>query len=190
MLDDKRFLKFKFEKQNNNLKIKDNEIHALFYSEKNILISNNFNANKNLLKFLNSIIKNDLSKLILVRSEQGNFLLVKRKTLEKDLTNKYLEELGGRIYNKINTIGSSQLKIHENNISINEKISLGIILSSYKFDNYKKNKSKQKTNLKNIVFICDEPYKTASKIREVKNLAKGIFTARDLVWQPPNILFP
>ncbi len=190
MLDDKRFLKFKFEKQNNNLKIKDNEIHALFYSEKNILISNNFNANKNLLKFLNSIIKNDVSKLILVRSEQGNFLLVKRKTLEKDLTNKYLEELGGRIYNKINTIGSSQLKIHENNISINEKISLGIILSSYKFDNYKKNKSKQKTNLKNVVFICDEPYKTASKIREVKNLAKGIFTARDLVWQPPNILFP
>ena len=25
---------------------------------------------------------------------------------------------------------------------------------------------------------------------EIKNLAKGVFTARDLVWQPPNILFP
>ena len=25
---------------------------------------------------------------------------------------------------------------------------------------------------------------------EIENLAKGVFTARDLVWQPPNILFP
>ena len=190
MLNDKRFIKFKSEKQIDNVILKDNEINVLFYSEKNILLSENFNSQKDLLKLFKKIISNDTSNTILVRSEKGNFLLVKRKTLDKDLTYKYLEELGGRIYNKIKPLGSSQAKIYENNISINERLALGILLSSYKFENYKKNKIKQITNLKNVVFVCNEPNKNLNKISEIQNLAKGVFTARDLVWQPPNILYP
>ena len=190
MLNDKRFIKFKFEKQSDNNKFKDNEINIVFYSEKNILLSDNFNFQRDLLNLFKKIIINESSNTILVRSEKGNFLLVKRKTSDKDLTYKYLEELGGRIYNKIKTLGSSQAKIYENNISINERLALGILLSSYKFENYKKNKIKQITNLKNVVFVCNEPNKNLNKISEIQNLAKGVFTARDLVWQPPNILFP
>ena len=108
----------------------------------------------------------------------------------KDLTNNYLEDIGGNIFNKIIPLGVSRGKIYENNISINEKIALGIILGSYKFKNYKKNKTKQIIKLKNIVFICSDPNKNSKKNLEIKNLAKGVFTARDLVWQPPNILFP
>ena len=190
MLNDKRFIKFKSEKQRDSIKLKDNEINVLFYSEKNILLSENFNSQKDLLNFFKIIIINDSSNIILVRSEKGNFLLVKRKTLDKDLTYKYLEELGGKIYNKIKSLGSPQIKIYENNISINERLALGILLSSYKFENYKKNKIKQITNLKNVVFVCNEPNKNLNKISEIQNLAKGVFTARDLVWQPPNILYP
>ena len=190
MLNDRRFINFKSEKQRDSIKLKDNEISVLFYSEKNILLSENFNSQKDLLNLFKKIIKDDSSNIILVRSEKGNFLLVKRKTLDKDLTHKYLEELGGRIYNKIKPLGSSQAKIYENNISINERLALGILLSSYKFENYKKNKIKQITNLKNVVFVCNEPNKNLNKISEIQNLAKGVFTARDLVWQPPNILYP
>ena len=190
MLNDKRFIKFKSEKQRDSIKLNDNEINVLFYSEKNSLLSENFNSQKDLLNLFKKIINNDSSNIILVRSEKGNFLLVKRKTLDKDLTYKYLEELGGRIYNKIKPLGSSQAKIYENNISINERLALGILLSSYKFENYKKNKIKQITNLKNVVFVCNEPNKNLNKISEIQNLAKGVFTARDLVWQPPNILYP
>ena len=190
MLNDKRFIKFKSEKLSDIIKLKDNEINVLFYSEKNILLSENFNSQKDLLNLFKKIINDDSSNTILVRSEKGNFLLVKRKTLDKDLTYKYLEELGGRIYNKIKSLGSSQAKIYENNISINERLALGILLSSYKFENYKKNKIKQITNLKNVVFVCNEPNKNLNKISEIQNLAKGVFTARDLVWQPPNILYP
>ena len=190
MLNDKRFIKFKSEKQRDSIKLKDNEINVLFYSEKNILLSENFNSQKDLLNLFKKIINDDSSNTILVRSEKGNFLLVKRKTLDKDLSYKYLEELGGRIYNKIKPLGSSQAKIYENNISINERLALGILLSSYKFENYKKNKIKQITNLKNVVFVCNEPNKNLNKISEIQNLAKGVFTARDLVWQPPNILYP
>ena len=124
------------------MKFKDNQIHILFYSEKNILLSDNFNSQEDLLILFKKIITNESSNIILVRSEKGNFLLVKRKTLDKDLTHKYLEELGGRIYNKVKTLSSSQVKIHENDILINERVALGIILSSYKFENYKKNKLK------------------------------------------------
>ena len=190
MLNDKRFIKFKSEKQRDTIKLKDNEINVLFYSEKNILLSENFNSQKDLLNLFKKIINNDSSNIILVRSEKGNFLLVKRKTLDKDLTYKYLEELGGRIYNKIKPLGSSQAKIYENNISINERLALGILLSSYKFENYKKNKIKQITNLETVVFVCNDPNKNLNKISEIQNLAKGVFTARDLVWQPPNILYP
>ncbi len=190
MLNDKRFIKFKFEKQSDKIKLKDNDINILFYSEKNILISENFNSQKSLLNLFKKIIINESSDIILIRSEKGNFLLVKRKTLNKDLTYKYLEELGGRIYNKIKPLGSSQAKIFENDVSINERLAFGILLSSYKFENYKKNKIKQITNLKNIVFVCNEPNKNSKQISEIQNLAKGVFTARDLVWQPPNILYP
>ena len=190
MIDDKRFIKFKFAKPNDNIKFKDNEIHILFFSDKYDLLSVNFNTNNDILNFLNKIIKNDSSKVILVRSDKGNFLLVKRKTEDNELTNKYLEEIGGSIYNRIMPLGFSQAKIYENNISINEKLALGIILGSYKFENYKKNKTKQILKLKDIVFICEDPNKNSTKNKEIKNIAKGVFTARDLVWQPPNILFP
>ena len=44
MLNDKRFINFKCEKQKDNIKFKDNEINILFYSEKNILLSEKFNS--------------------------------------------------------------------------------------------------------------------------------------------------
>ena len=40
------------------------------------------------------------------------------------------------------------------------------------------------------MFVCNEPNKNSNKITDIQNLAKGVFTARDLVWQPPNILYP
>ena len=190
MLIDKRFIKFKCKKQNEDIKFKYDEINILFYSEKNILLSDNFYFKNDLLNLFQKIITKETSDMILVRSEKGNFLLVKRKTLDKDLTHKYLEELGGKIYNKIKSLSSSQANIYENDILINERIALGILLSSYKFENYKKNKIKQTINLKNIVFVCNEPNKNLKKISKIQNLAKGVFTARDLVWQPPNILYP
>ena len=49
MINDERFVKFNFEKPNDNVKFKDNEIHILFYSEKDKLLSDNFNADHDTL---------------------------------------------------------------------------------------------------------------------------------------------
>ena len=64
MLNDKRFIKFKFEKQSDNIKFKDNDINVLFYSEKNILLSENFSTQKDLLTLFNKIIINEPTKTI------------------------------------------------------------------------------------------------------------------------------
>ncbi len=190
MVKDKRFMKFKFEKENDNQPFNKNEIHILFYSQKNQLLSKLINEQKDLIKFFKNLITNDHSKILVVRSEKGTFLLVKRKTETSDLTYNYLEELGGSIFNKIKSLGFSDAKIYENNKCLIKYLVLGILLSSYKFNNYKQNKPKQNYNLKNIKFICEEPKSYSNIVKEAENIAKGVFTARDLVWQPPNILFP
>jgi len=63
-------------------------------------------------------------------------------------------------------------------------------LGSYKFNNYKKIKSKEVIDLKKIVVVAEEIKNYPNLFQEIINLAQGVFTARDLVWQPPNILYP
>ena len=191
MLVNNKFVKFKFEKQNENLKLYDNNIiNVLFYSEKSLLLSDGLSNHKSLAKFLKKMVENNSDNNCIVRSEKGNFLLIKRKKDGNELTHKYLEDLGGTIFNKTKSIGFSEVRIFENNKDFNKQIALGILLGSYKFKNYKKNKSKELINIKFVSFICDEPKKNSQVVQEIKNIANGVFTARDLVWQPPNILFP
>ncbi len=189
MQNKNRFIKINFEKINQNLELRSNNIiHVIFYSEKNTLTSEVLKNNKKLSKLLQSFLISNSDNNITVRSEKGIFLLVKRKN--KNLTNKYLEELGGSIFNDIKSMGIPEARVYENNIDINRQISLGVLLSSYKFENYKIKKPKQLINIKKITFICEEPKKNSEIFQEVKNIAAGVFSARDLVWQPPNILFP
>ena len=186
-----RFLKFTYEK--NNIKTKfttNNVIHVLFYSENNLLLSKVLEKDKDLLNFFNKTIINKSASTFLVRAEKGNFLLIRRKTKIDDLKQKYLQDLGGAIFNKIKSLGCSEVKFYEDNSKILEQLCLGVLLSSYKFDNYKMVKSKEINDLKKITVVTDQNENFSKMFEEIKNLAQGVFRARDLVWQPPNILYP
>ena len=186
-----RFLKFTYEK--NNIKTKfatNNVIHVLFYSENNLLLSKVLEKDKDLLNFFNKTIINKSASTFLVRAEKGNFLLIRRKTKIDDLKQKYLQDLGGAIFNKIKSIGCSEVKFYEDNSKILEQLCLGVLLSSYKFDNYKMVKSKEINDLKKITIVTEQNENFSKMFEEIKNLAQGVFRARDLVWQPPNILYP
>ncbi|MDA9807368.1 leucyl aminopeptidase [Alphaproteobacteria bacterium] len=186
-----RFLKFTYEK--NNIKTKfttNNVIHVLFYSENNLLLSKVLEKDKDLLNFFNKTIINKSARTFLVRAEKGNFLLIRRKTKIDDLKQKYLQDLGGAIFNKIKSIGCSEVKFYEDNSKILEQLCLGVLLSSYKFDNYKMVKSKEINDLKKITVVTEQNENFSKMFEEIKNLAQGVFRARDLVWQPPNILYP
>ncbi len=186
-----RFLKLTYEK--NNIKTKfttNNVIHVLFYSENNSLLSKVLEKDKDLLNFFNKTIINKSASTFLVRAEKGNFLLIRRKTKIDDLKQKYLQDLGGAIFNKIKSIGCSEVKFYEDNSKILEQLCLGVLLSSYKFDNYKMVKSKEINDLKKITVVTEQNENFSKMFEEIKNLAQGVFRARDLVWQPPNILYP
>tara|TARA_B100001093_G_scaffold94932_1_gene87094 strand:+ start:7730 stop:9193 length:1464 start_codon:yes stop_codon:yes gene_type:complete len=186
-----RFLKFTYEK--NNIKTKfttNNVIHVLFYSENKSLLSKVLEKDKDLLNFFNKTIINKSASTFLVRAEKGNFLLIRRKTKIDDLKQKYLQDLGGAIFNKIKSIGCSEVKFYEDNSKILEQLCLGVLLSSYKFDNYKMVKSKEINDLKKITVVTEQNENFSKMFEEIKNLAQGVFRARDLVWQPPNILYP
>ena len=186
-----RFVKFKFETSNDKLKMNENNlIKVLFYSETNTLLSNYLTKDKSLSNFLKQNIENNSVNTCMVRSEKGTYLLIKRKDNEIELTHKYLEDLGGKIFNKTKFMGCPEVRIYENNQDFIKQIALGILLGSYKFDNYKKNKSKEIIDIKYVTFISDEAKKHSQVLQEIRNIAHGVFTARDLVWQPPNILFP
>ena len=192
MPDQKRFLKINFEEPDNSFNQNTiDAVHVLFYSEKNLLLSQFFQKDKILSSFLKKNITINPSNYVIIRSEKGTFLLVRRKLQkERGFTDNYLEELGGNIYNSLKSIGYSNVRIHEYEANINLRIALGILLSSYKFSNYKKNKSKEKNTLNKVTFVCLESKFIAKKYNEMINIAKGVFTARDLVWEPPNLLFP
>jgi len=186
-----RFLKFEYEKNNTKTKFKTNNvIHILFYSENNSLLSKVLEKDKDLLNFFNKTIINKSTSSFLVRTEKGNFLLIRRKTKMDDLKLKYLQDLGGTIFNKIKSIGCSEIKFYEDNPKILEQLCLGVLLSSYKFDNYKMVKSKEIIDLKKITVVTEQNENFSKMFDEIKNLAQGVFKARDLVWQPPNILYP
>ena len=153
MQDKNRFIKINFEKADDQIKLNKNKvIHILFYTEKNILLSEGMEQYIDLLNFLNSFLNDNLSNNVIVRSEKGTFLLVKRKFENTKLQDDYLEQLGGRIYNSIKSIGCKEAIIYENDKKINQRIALGILLSSYKFSNYKKIKPSEENNLNSITF--------------------------------------
>ena len=94
-----RFIKIYFEKPNNQIELNKNKtINILFFTETKILLSEEIKINVELYKFLNSFLINGSSDNIIVRSEKGNFLLVKRKSDNGNLKDNYLEKLGGTIY--------------------------------------------------------------------------------------------
>ena len=67
----------------------------------------------------------------------------------------------------------------------------GFMLRSYGFDKYKtKTKDvKAKKSLK-IEFVLDAATKAADIFKHQKAVAEGVFFARDLVNEPPNVLYP
>lgn len=65
------------------------------------------------------------------------------------------------------------------------------LLTSYKFDKYKTQHTEIKhKNLITLSIITDNPTKTKKAFAPLENLAKGIYSARDFISEPANILFP
>jgi len=117
---------------------------------------------------------------------------------EKELNELKLEKLGGKIFATLeaNEIESGSVLVNKKIKDFLEEevaslIASGALLRSYKFNKYfvdKKDKHKEKLLSLNIL---NEKFKQSLELfGERKKIADGVFLTRDLVTEPPNVLYP
>ena len=70
-------------------------------------------------------------------------------------------------------------------------VALGAVLRAYRFDRYRtKEAAEDKPKLAKLTLLADAPAKVKSAWAPLKGVAEGVFVARDLVSEPPNVLNP
>ena len=128
---------------------------------------------------------NELSKCFLIK-------VIKKRDIN------YPEELGSKLFNNIKIVKTNKvLQIYsdslnfENSQLINfiSKFIHGFNLKSYSFEKYKTNKKKL-LNTNKIICISEHLQKLKKHIDYYKSIESGVYFARDLVSEPPNILNP
>ena len=70
-------------------------------------------------------------------------------------------------------------------------VALGAVLRAYRFDRYRtKEKAEDKPKLAKLTLLTDTAAKVKAAWLPLKGVAEGVFIARDLVSEPPNVLNP
>jgi leucyl aminopeptidase len=70
-------------------------------------------------------------------------------------------------------------------------VALGGVLRAYRFDRYRtKEKAEDKPKLAKLTLLADAAAKVKAAWTPLKGVAEGVFIARDLVSEPPNVLNP
>ena len=172
-----------------------NKLNKKNFKDLAIFISDDFNVkklDKNLsatdLRILNNYfrLKKKENIKILSLSDDKRVILININSNE-DSPN--VENLGAEFYEKIKnnkitnlTIDSSYLNV-KNISDITQKFLLGLKLKSYEFTKYKSEK-------KNEIFSVNFLSKNKINYKKLIAIETGINFARDLVSEPPNVLFP
>ena len=162
----------------------------------------------NVEKCLSFVSKDDRDRILdtvsldMSNGESGDYLLVagdsKIKRIiffnlgdKKKLTNDNLRAFGSKVYSLVNSKKIKSIHIDANSFSLKsddklQSFSEGLILGSYKFEDYKSNKNKN-NHLSKITLCGNIDKKIVSK---AKVLADSVCFARDLGNHPANILTP
>jgi leucyl aminopeptidase len=108
-----------------------------------------------------------------------------------EVTQKILEEAGGAIAANLSretsvAVGNAALTAQQS-----AEVALGAVLRSYRFDRYRtKEKPEDKPKLSKLTMLTAEVPKAKAAWEPLDATAKGVFLARDLVSEPPNVLDP
>ena len=185
----------------NNSSFKQKETLVFFINENlDLKLENKIfsESNLNKIKFFLKNFKSKKSKDKIISfdiSEQNKLLFVIVK--EKLVTNNFAE-LGANFYsfakaNKINKINLysdtlKSIKFYKKNTELVLNFIHGINLKSYSFDKYKtRDKNIYNFSLK---IISSEKNLLSKKYFKYKAVESGVFYSRDLVSEPPNVLYP
>jgi leucyl aminopeptidase len=71
------------------------------------------------------------------------------------------------------------------------EVALGAVLRAYRFDKYRtKEKPEEKPKFAKLTLLTGDPARAKSAWEPLQGVARGVFIARDLVSEPPNVLNP
>jgi leucyl aminopeptidase len=71
------------------------------------------------------------------------------------------------------------------------ELAFGLRLRSYRFDKYRtKEKPEDKPALKSAAILASDPDAARARYATLERIADGVFFTRDLVSEPPNVLYP
>ncbi len=104
------------------------------------------------------------------------------------------QSFGATLYNKLNAVDENiaTLIIDGDDQAQNAaNIAFGMLLKSYKFNKYMTGKKNKNDNIfKDFTIQLDNASEAEEIFKDLKAIADGVFIARDLVSEPPNILYP
>ncbi len=105
---------------------------------------------------------------------------------------KEAEDIGGHITAALakNSLIKATLMIDSDDAAIIIGIGLGAVLAAYKFSHYFTKGDKAKPKQRKLTITSPLGRKALTAFKAEKELAEGVFLARDLVYEPANMLYP
>ena len=105
---------------------------------------------------------------------------------------KEAEDIGGHITAALakNSLIKATLMIDSDDAAIISGIGLGAVLAAYKFSHYFTKGDKAKPKQRKLTVTSPLGRKALTAFKAEKELAEGVFLARDLVYEPANMLYP
>lgn len=197
-------LNINFLKQN----LSDNQVTAIFVDERLKLDSAAMMLDHTYHGIISKTIQNsssfagklDQSKILTVTNKDGalKHLVIIGIGNESKLKASCIEELGGKIYSLANAARAINLGImlvgkigdftHDVAASL---LASGILLGSYRFNSYLTKQKDEDKNSINIIEILVDNIEASERLFAIKKaIACGVYSARNYVSEPPNILYP
>jgi leucyl aminopeptidase len=117
----------------------------------------------------------------------------------QDLDARAAEELGGVVAAEANAAGHTAVTVVVDPVEgsrlspaeLAAHLALGVRLRSYRFDKYKtKDKPEQKLSLQRLTVVLATPADARKAYAQLEPVVDAVFLTRDLVSEPPNVLYP
>ncbi len=117
----------------------------------------------------------------------------------QDLDARAAEELGGVVAAEANAAGHTAVTVVVDPVKgsrlspaeLAAHLALGVRLRSYRFDKYKtKDKPEQKLSLQRLSVVLAAPADARKAYGQLEPVVDAVFLTRDLVSEPPNVLYP
>ena len=107
------------------------------------------------------------------------------------LTPHAAEEAGGGIAAALSREPDASIAADGLTPALAAAVAMGAVLRAYRFDRYRtKEKAEDKPKLASVTVLSAAASEAAAAWAAMEAVAQGVFLARDLVSEPPNVLFP